>query len=166
MAAPEPYETADPNPIFPKSKVMPQLPPLGRGGDAAAYTWDQAAYQQDSAVARPGIAEGFSTMSGAPITNEIYGPRIPKQSGMMSEPKSQVDDSTRLPMLYGPDFRPKKNAPPPNPAGACAIQAGPGSNDLLSDGAVTAQQVVMELPANMPKTEPVPFLGDFTKFFN
>lgn len=71
MAAPAPYETADPKPIFPKSKVMPQLPSLGRGGNASAYTWDQAAFQQDSAVSRPGIAEGFSTMSGAPVTNEI-----------------------------------------------------------------------------------------------
>lgn len=84
----------------------------------------------------------------------------------MSDPtKSQVDESTRLPMLYGPDFRPKGAKPMTNPAGACEIQAGPTSNDMMNDGAVSAQQVVMELPASIPKTEPVPFLGDFSKFF-
>ena len=75
-----------------------------------------------------------------------------------------MDESTRLPALYGPDFRPKGAPMPTNPAGACEIQAGPTSNDMMNDGAVSAQQVMMEIP-NITKTEPVPFLGDFTKFF-
>lgn len=187
------YETSDKDPVMPKSKVMPQIPSLERGGgpDVAAYTWNLAAYQQDSVESIPGgksnpyvpkipgTIEHMSTMAGAVTqTNEIYGPRIPKQAlTAQSEQVSYIDPNMMLPNLYAPiGVKPlnKGSGGSGDPmatlgslaSGACDIgdSIGPGDLSVL---AVSADYVPVErvpIP-DTTKTEPVPFLADFSKFF-
>ena len=168
-APPADYVSADPDPVLPDSKKMAQVPTMNRGGsgEAAAYTWDMAAYQHADvagqypskgfrpATVPPGhVRESMSTMAGTTtITNEIYGPRVPKERGKPVLPtegdggKPTADEM--FPMMYGPSM--KSVAKPP--------QTGLG--DLT--GHDTIPPTAFILPATA-KTEPVPFLADFSKF--
>lgn len=200
VAVPADYETADPEPLLPESKAMFQRPSLDRGGggeDVAAYTWDLAAYQQDrvqyqsprlTAPAPVGaIRESMSTMAQTNVrTNEIYGPRIPRKSGIPDAQKEADFSDTRIPMLYAPlgsqgnKIRGGAGADSTKGgAGADAAKGGvggtgcpvgpqpPAGADLEVLG-VTPEQALLtsgvRIP-DMPKTEPVPYLPDFSRFF-
>lgn len=191
IAVPEDYETADPDPILPKSKAMFQRPSLDRGGggeDVAAYSWDLAAYQQDqvqyqsprlTAPAPVGaIRESMSTMAQTNVrTNEIYGPRIPRKSGVPDAQKQADFSDTRIPMLYAPYG--SQGSKIRGGAGAdaakggvggtgCPVDAKPPAGSDLEVLGVTPEQALLtsgvRIP-DMPKTEPVPYLPDFSRFF-
>ena len=165
-APPGDYVSADPDPVLPDTKKMAQRPSLNRGGsgEAAAYTWDMAAYQQaDVAGQYPSkgfvppsippkhVREGMSTMAGTTtITNEIYGPRVPKDRGT---PRQVKEDGTAVaseiyPSIYGPSMRP-------------AVKPQTGLGDLTGQDTIPATAFVIP---SLPKTEPVPFLTDFSAF--
>jgi|LakMenEpi03Aug12_release.lakeMendotaPanAssembly.Ray.scaffolds.fasta_scaffold00948_51 hypothetical protein len=234
-AKPAEYETFDKDPVMPKSKVMSQRFSLNRGGDATAYTWNPEAYAQDTVQSVPGnkpnpylpklsrTVEHMSTMAGVVThTNEIYGPRIPKQKFGKDLPPSSELTSGMIPSLYGPGAkmpRPSENPYSESPGligpestvpGAVtgsgvanlvfpgSVQ-GPTKNDPKDPYGTTAPPIVGETPIqaiyakkpdqvgpgdlsviatasdyrpiakvtmdNTTKTEPVPFLGDFSKFY-
>ena len=167
-APPGTYVTADPDPVLPDTKKMPKIPTLNRGGsgEAEAYTWDLAAYQQGDVAGQypsrgippatippKNVREGMSTMAGTTtITNEIYGPRVPKERGV--RPKRPNEDPVRgdtqlYPPMYGPT-----TTPPPS-----VTQTGIG--DLT--GQDTIPPTTFQIPA-LPKIDPVPYLPDFSAF--
>lgn len=165
-APPGTYVTADPEPVLPDTKKMPKIPTLNRGGsgEAEAYTWDLAAYQQGDVAGQypsrgippatippKNVREGMSTMAGTTtITNEIYGPRVPKQRGPQPKPTGNgLNDSELYPPMYGPSLRP--NAP--------VTKTGIG--DLT--GQDTIPPTAFQIPA-LPKIDPVPYLADFSAF--
>ena len=167
-APPGTYVTADPEPVLPDTKKMPKIPTLNRGGsgEAEAYTWDLASYQQadvagqypsrgipPATIPPKNVREGMSTMAGTTtITNEIYGPRVPKERGAPPKPTGDangLNGSQIYPQVYGPSSRPP----------AKAAQTGLG--DIT--GQDTMPPTAFQIPA-LPTTEPVPFLADFSKF--
>lgn len=127
-APPADYVTADPDPVLPDTKKMPKLPTLNRGGSgqAEAYTWDLAAYQQadvtgsypsrgipPATIPPRNVREGMSTMAGTKtITNEIYGPRVPRERGVSTNVAgsgSGAGGSTEIyPRMYGPTTGPRE----------------------------------------------------------
>lgn len=168
-APPGDYVTADPDPVLPDSKKMAQKPTLNRGGsgEAAAYTWNMAAYQQDdvtgsypsrgippATIPPKNVRESMSTMAGTTtITNEIYGPRVPKERGKPPAPLRDADgnslDSTQIyPSIYGPSMR-------------LSVAPKTGTGDLTGQDTIPATAFIIP---SLPKTEPVPFLTDFSKF--
>lgn len=192
------YETSDKDPVMPNSKVMAQRPSLERGGgpDVAAYTWNLAAYQQDTVQSvpggkpnpyvpkLPGTTEHMSTMAGAVTqTNEIYGPRIPKQAltAELTQSTSSIDPTKMLPSIYSPvGVRPLTSSSGDSAgvteplgtlgSGACDIgssgqSVGPGDLSILATSADYVPVKRVPIP-DTTKTEPVPFLADFSKFFS
>lgn len=149
-----------------------QMNPLGRGGDGAAYGLD--AYNQDTPPSYNPALKGASGSGAAFITvqsgladvpvktQEIYGPRVPKEAGKAAQPKatSPPDPSKAYPKLLGPDAAPRK--------GGLDRQAAPlTGNNALGDFKLPAKSVGMPavtLP-NTPEVEPIPVLADFSKFF-
>jgi hypothetical protein len=164
-APPGTYVTADPEPVLPDTKKMPKIPTLNRGGsgEAEAYTWDLAAYQQGDVAGQypsrgippatippKNVREGMSTMAGTTtITNEIYGPRVPKQRGPQKPSGNGLDGSELYPPMYGPSLRPLPKT------------AKTGLGDLT--GQDTIPPTAFQIPA-LPKIDPVPYLPDFSAF--
>ena len=116
-AVPAGYETSDKDPVMPKSKAMFQRSSLERGDgpNVAPYSWNLAAYQQDTIQSVPGkqsnpyvpkmigTTEHMSTMAGTVTqTNEIYGPRIPKRSAADMVTKPDENSDKIFPDLYSP----------------------------------------------------------------
>lgn len=165
-APPGTYVSADPDPVLPDSKKMAQKPTLNRGGsgEAAAYTWNMAAYQQDdvtgsypsrgippATIPPKNVRESMSTMAGTTtITNEIYGPRVPKERGKPAAPPSDGNGNASeiYPAIYGPSMRP-------------GVKTQTGLGDLTGQDTIPATAFIIP---SLPKTEPVPFLTDFSKF--
>jgi hypothetical protein len=200
------YETSDKDPVMPNSKVMAQRSSLQRGDgpNVAAYSWNLAAYQQDNVQSAPGgktnpyvpklpgTTEHMSTMAGAVTqTNEIYGPRIPKQElSPPVDPVSSVDSTKMLPNLYAPiGVRPLRNRSSGGSGGSGGLggsggsggfddvsgavsgpgfvpgeSVGPGDLSILATSADYVPIERVPIP-DTTKTEPVPFLADFSKFF-
>lgn len=190
---PQPYESNDKDPVLPNSKPMFQFSSMDRGlgnTNVAAYSWDIKNYTQDSVegqmqgvglvhVPRLGhMNEGFSVMAGSvTTTNDVYGPRIPKvkPSGTAG---SSAEDSTRMyPALYGPgNPYGEAQAPIIIPTATGATGTSPEADKKAATEALAASMTggcqlppkgptySMTMP-DMAKTEPVPFLGDFSKFF-
>lgn len=164
-APPGTYVTADPEPVLPDTKKMPKIPTLNRGGsgEAEAYTWDLAAYQQGDVAGQypsrgippatippKNVREGMSTMAGTTtITNEIYGPRVPKQRGPSKPSGNGLDDSELYPPMYGPSMGPLPKT------------AKTGLGELT--GQDTIPPTAFQIPA-LPKIDPVPYLPDFSAF--
>jgi len=174
MAAEEPvganakhgdYETSDKDPVMPKSKVMAQTTPLNRD-TVEPYNMNLIAFQQDSVPPQKltpysqkiaGMREHMSTMAGGMAqTNEIYGPRIPKQAtSRTTDTVLPVDSSKMYPMLFGP-------------VGPGAIARTPAYTESTSgDLSATGSEYIPVSRIVQPtvKTEPVPFLNDFSKFY-
>lgn len=224
-SSPADYVSADIDPVLPNSKPMCQRSSFERGGgntNAAAYSWNLAAYQQEDVAGQyPGpelrtagqnfmmghVREGMSTLAGtATVTNEIYGPRIPKMSG--PPPNTDGDGSgtgadRRLPPMFGPKPTWQRTgaaaAAQPATTGSAAGSAGPAGSAGSAGGPIPSR-VCLPLQTGTPgiddnygeldptkqaalqkglvpppptgfavppmaKTEPVPFLADFSKFF-
>jgi hypothetical protein len=190
---PEPYESNDKDPILPNSKPMFQFPSMDRGmgnTNVAAYSWDIKNYIQDSVegqmkgvglVQPPKLAnmqERFSDMAGSvTTTNDVYGPRIPKTkpSGLAAP---SVDDSSRMyPPLYGPG-NPYGSIQAPAvavPTVSAAVTSPEAEKKAATEALAASMTGGCPVPPKEPthsmtmpdiaKTEPVPFLGDFSKFF-
>jgi hypothetical protein len=185
-AVPAGYETSDKDPVMPKSKAMFQRSSLERGDglNVAPYSWNLAAYQQDTVQSVPGkqsnpyvpkligTTEHMSTMAGTVTqTNDIYGPRIPKR--LASDPLTviQEDTSDRIfPGLYSPIGARGIKLPttaasvydPEVPGTAVVGSKVPGLDETVSPDYVPISR--MTIPP-VSKMEPVPFLNDFSKFY-
>lgn len=168
-APPGTYVTEDPDPVLPDTKKMPKIPSLNRGGSgqAEAYTWDLASYQQGDVAGQypsrgyppatippKNVREGMSTMAGTTtITNEIYGPRVPKERGVIqkSDGVSGLDASELYPPMYGPS----------------TISFNVSGAPVTGLGELTGQDTLaptsFQIPT-LPKIDPVPYLADFSKF--
>ena len=211
-AKPGTYETSDKDPVMPKSKVMTQRSSLERGDgpNVAAYTWNLAAYQQDTVQSvpgakpnpyipkLPGAVEHMSTMAGGIThTNEIYGPRVPKMAPAATSPDVSAFDSRIYPNLYSPTGVRRKHGHRTDTGmfgtgtgvgtdtGMFGTGTGAGTDTgMFGTGtgagtgiptrgdlavATSTPDYVpisgMKIPDNIPKTEPVPFLNDFSKFY-
>lgn len=185
-APPGDYVTADPDPVLPDTKKMAQLPSMGRGGSdtqAGAYTWNLAAYQQQdvagqykgrgippATVPPTHVREMMSTMAGTVTqTNDIYGPRVPKERGVAWTRAAVSEDSSRAyPPMTGPgqSMRPGGGAGGAGGTGDDGLSgAFPGGCKPLEQAPPIPRQTLEVVIPNMPKTEPVPFLGDFSGFY-
>lgn len=180
MAAEEPigsnakygdYETSDKDPVMPRSKVMEQTTPLNRN-EVKPYSWKLAAYQQETFVSKktpnvpkiPGTTEHMSTMAGGIAqANQIYGPRIPKQDIGASVTTTTVlaeDSGKMFPWVYGP-----------RSPGFDNVDKNEGSGDGITGTELSAMAAppyvsVPRMTVTSVKTEPVPFLNNFSKFFH
>ena len=157
-AKPSVYVTVDPTPVLPDTKKMPKIPSLNRGGSgvADAYTWDLASYQQadvagqyagrgypPATIPPRNVREGMSTMAGTTtITNEIYGPRVPREKG--PPPSSgglgaagNGSSSEIYPLMYGPSMGPRTK---PGGGGGGGTVVAPGETPAAtgSGGGLTS----------------------------
>lgn len=195
MAAEEPigsnakhgdYETSDKDPVMPKSKVMSQTTPLNRD-EVKPYNMNFTAFQQDSVPPQKlnpyvqkiaGMREHMSTMAGGMAqTNEIYGPRIPKQAtSRTTDTILPLDSSKMYPMMFGPvgpggtPGLPGAPAGPKGPGYTESVPIGKKDPTVVSgpDLSLMATPPYVEIPrlqTSTTKTEPVPFLNDFSKFY-
>ena len=184
-AKPATYETSDKDPVMPRSKAMAQRSSLERGEPGIPYAWNPESYRQDTVQSIPGkpnpyvpklgSVEHMSTMADAVTqTNEIYGPRVPKMVPSTPDSVASQADSRIYPNLYSPFGVRKKSGPGTDSAGGVGSGVGSGvsgpkapSGDLALLKSAPGYVPIsgMKIPDNIPKTEPVPFLNDFSKFY-
>ena len=180
------YTTFDPDPVLPDSKKMPQLDTMDRGGsgqDAAAYSWNMAAYQQANVEGRypskgvppatvppQHVREYMSTMAGTTTTtNEIYGPRVPPKKLENAQYPGKSDSKHwyyQYPAISGPYLH-----NPDRSSSGTGLSTDLGGRQVKNSELSINDSPDKVLPAasitipSIAQIEPVPFLGDFTKFY-
>ena len=155
---------------------LAQMNPLGRGGKGEVYGLD--AYNQDTplsynptlrqqASGGPGGTPFITVQSGladVPVkTQEIYGPRVPKDGRGSRNPRATAppDPSKAYPLLLGPDAAPRKGALDRQATPLSGNNALQGTNLGSTLPAKSVGLPLVTLP-NTVEVEPIPVLADFS----